>query len=117
MLIDDFTPGGAKIEGAYENDRNREHAPVFKAIIREAFGVTDVICGHHLIFEFRETRADGFTYDVVQEIPSADCLIFDHDIAKKIWGITWPECLQRLAMEPIATRDDLLATMYNERGR
>lgn len=117
MLTDDFTPGGAKIEGAYENDRNREHAPVFKAIIREAFGVQDVICGHHLIFEFRETRADGFTYDVVQEIPSADCLIFDHDIAKKIWGITWQENLQILALEPIATRDDLLTKMFNRRSR
>lgn len=115
MMKEDFTPTGMKIEGAYENDRNREGAPVFKAIIREVFGVQDVICGHHLIFEFREKRDDGFVYDIVQEIPSADCLIFDHEIARKVWGSSFKQVLMQLAVEPIETRDALLQQLYEGR--
>lgn len=112
----DFTPTGIKIEGAYENDRNGEHSDVFKAIIREAFGVKDVICGHHLVYQIEEHRADGFTYTFVEEIPSADTLIFDHDVARKIWGDTFLDVLIRLACEPIETRDELLTKLYKERN-
>lgn len=111
----DFTPTGLKIEGAYENDRNGENAPLFKAIIREAYGVTDVICGHHLVYEVREQRADGFTYEQIQEIPSADALIFDHDVAQKIWGDKWKSILTILAMTPVAERDKLLGEFYYNR--
>ncbi len=41
----DFTSSGVKIEGVFENDRNAEGADLFKAILREAYGVTDVIIG------------------------------------------------------------------------
>lgn len=111
----DFTPTGVRIEGAYENDRNAENSAVFKAIIREAYGVTDVICGHHLVYETREKRADGFTYEVIQEIPSADALIFDHDVAKKIWGDKYLTILVKLAMEPCEARDKLLTDLYHNR--
>src|SRR5690348_13154117 len=88
----DFTPGGLKINGAYENDRNAAAADLFKAIIREACGVKDVIIAHHLVYVNEEQR-DGFTYQVVEEVPSADTLIFDHDIAQKIWGEKWEAAL------------------------
>jgi hypothetical protein len=113
----DVTPSGLRIEGAWENDRNTESADCFKAAIREAFNVQDVIIGHHLIYEARDKRADGFTYEVVQEIPSADAFIFDHDIARKLWGDKWQECLTRLALEPVTTRDKLFSTMYYGRAR
>lgn len=113
----DFTPSGIKQEGPYENDRNGENADLYKAIIREAYGVTDVICGHHLVYQVEDKRADGFTYTFVEEIPSADTLIFDTDVAKKIFGSGWECKLMRLAIEPIATRDNLLATFYNNRNK
>lgn len=117
MRVNDFTPTGIKIEGTYENDRNSEYAEVFKAIIKEVFGVSDVICGHHLSYEVRDKRADGFIYTFVNEIPSADALIFDHDIAKKVWGeASFKTVLVRLALEPVATRDALLAKLYGERN-
>lgn len=108
----DFTPTGIKLEGTYENDRNGENQELYKAIIREAFGVTDVICGHHLVYQVEDKRPDGFTYTFVEEIPSADTLIFDHDVARKIWGDDFKLVLVQLACEPIATRDQLLSTLY-----
>lgn len=112
----DWTPGGTKIEGAYENDRNAESAELFKAIIRAAFGVQDVIVGHHLVYVTVERR-EGFEYQIVEEIPSADALIFDHEIAKRIWGDAWKAVLAALALEPCETRDKRLAELWAARSR
>lgn len=113
----DFTPTGLCIEGAYENDRNADSRDLFKAIICEAFDVTDVIIAHHLTYVAVDHR-DGFDYQVVEEIPSADALIFDHGVAKKIWGEDrYKDILTRLALEPVATRDDLLAKLYYGRNK
>lgn len=117
----DFTPTGLRIEGAYENDRNADSRELFKAIVREVFGVQDVIIGHHLVYEVEETRVDPatklpFKYQVIEEIPSADALIFDHGVAEKLWGPGFRDVLVRLALEPCATRDQLLARLYYGRG-
>lgn len=111
----DYTPTGLKIEGAYENDRNGENSKLYKAIVREAFDVEDVICGHHMVYEKQDKRADGFTYQVIEEIPSADALIFNHNIAVKIWGQNFKETLAKLACEPVETRDKLLGDLYYSR--
>jgi hypothetical protein len=109
----DFTPTGLKLEGAWENDRNNENADLYKAIIREAYGVSDVICGHHLVYQYEDKRQDGFTYQVIEEIPSADTLIFDHAVAKKLWGEQdYMTYLAALACEPCETRDELLAKFF-----
>ena len=114
---EDFTPTGIKLVGPYENDRNTEHSDLYKAIIREVFSVTDVICGHHLVYQVEEQRADGFTYTFVEEVPSADALIFDHAVARKLWGeAVWRQNLVSLALEPVETRDTLLKHMYENRS-
>ena len=111
----DFTPNGLKLQGPYENDRNAEHNETYKAIIREAYGVTDVICAHHLVYVKVEKR-DGFDFQIVEEVPSADTLIFDHDVAQKIWPTSWKVVLVKLALTPIAQRDALLTDLYNNRS-
>lgn len=116
----DFTPTGLRIEGPYENDRNADSKKLFKDILREVYGNgadMDVIIGHHIIYVQRETRPDGFTYEVVQEVPSADALIFCHDVARKLWGDGFKSVLTQLATEPETSRDDLLATLYYGRGK
>lgn len=113
----DYTETGTRLEGQYENDRNAEASDCFKAVIREAYGVQDVICAHHLVYVKEETHKDGFKYQIVEEIPSADALIFDHDVAKKIWGADWQGCLTKLALEPTESRDALFTSMYNGRGK
>lgn len=115
MMKNDFTPTGIKLEGPYENDRNGENSAIYKAIIREAFGVTDVICGHHLVYQIEDHRGDGFTYTFVEEIPSADTLIFDHEVAQKIWGDNFREVLIKLVCEPVPDRDKLLTELYQGR--
>lgn len=110
----DFSPNGTRLEGNYENDRNADSAELFKAIIREVYNVKDVIIAHHLVYVCEEKR-DGFDYQIVQEIPSADSLIFDHDVARKLWGASYKDKLVQLAAEPVATRDALLAKLYHER--
>lgn len=114
LKLKDFSPVGTKLEGNYENDRNADSAELFKAIIREAYGVKDVIIAHHLVYVTREKR-DGFDYEIVQEIPSADTLIFDHAVARKIWGDQYKSILTRLACEPVETRDTLLHLLYYSR--
>lgn len=116
-MSEDITETGLRIEGNYENQRNARNAELFKSVIREAFDVQDVIVAHHLVYVVEETHEDDFKYQIVEEIPAADTLIFDHDIAKKIWGADrYIIFLARLAAEPCATRDALFAKLYAQRG-
>ena len=108
----DTTETGLRIEGAYENDRNADNAQCFKDTIREVYGVTDVIIAHHLVYVKQETHQDGFSYQVVEEIPSADALLFDHDAARVLWGDGFRDVLTRLACEPVETRDKLFSFLY-----
>lgn len=118
MRKDDFTPTGVCIQGAYENDRNAENSQLYKDIVREVFGVSDVIIAHHIVYVTEETRADGFHYQIVEEIPSADALIFNHDIARKLWGpVEFPAILAQLACTPVEDRDNLLREFYYDPKR
>lgn len=102
------TPNGTRIEGAFENERNAANADLFKCIIRYVFGVTDVIVGHHLVYVTVEKDPGGFDIQVVEEIPSADALIFDHEVAAKLWPDDWRDKLQQFATAPADKRDALL---------
>lgn len=115
ILHRDTTPTGLRIVGPWENDRNAEHAELFKDIIREAYGVKDVIIAHHLVYVATEKR-DGFEYQIVEEIPSADSLMFNHEIAHRIWGTQWKEILTMLVLEPVESRDRLLSQLYYGRA-
>lgn len=113
----DYTQTGLRIVGSFENDRNAESSQLFKDIIREVFNVTDVIIAHHLVYVIADKHPDGFDYQVVEEIPSADALIFNHDIARKLWGTYFMEILRHLACEPIETRDKVLGQLYYGRNK
>ncbi|MBM7483334.1 hypothetical protein [Bradyrhizobium canariense] len=90
----------------FESQRNTDNADLFEAIIREVYeGVTFVAAGHHVMF----TR-EG--HPVPGEVASADTLIFDHDIARKLWGAGFKDVLARLACEPAPARDALLRSLY-----
>jgi len=93
---------------ADENSRNARGSEIFKTMVSEAFKPTQFIAAHHLIYQ-RGTET--------QEFPSADTLIFDHDVARIVWGDGFKEVLMRLVCEPTKTRDDLLAQLLAGRGR
>src|SRR5688572_29043208 len=85
-----------------EDKRNRTHAALFARMLRLAYGRdVDVIVGHHVTFEF---HGDISTEN---EIPSADCLLFDHDIMPRIFGRRRAmELMQHLATIPAEERCD-----------
>lgn len=94
-----------------ENARNKQHAALFTAIIVAAFGPDNaVLIGHHLTFE---TAGDIATEN---EIPSADTLIFDHDIMGRVFGQYAPAVMMNLARVPVAERDTLLKQYFDNRG-
>jgi hypothetical protein len=88
---------------AAENKRNADSAQLFKDMFAEVYKPDQFVAAHHLI-----SVKDG----VNQEFPSADMFIFDHEPAAVLWGPNYRTVLAQLAMEPIATRDTLLAKLY-----
>ncbi len=121
ILAKDISPAGNKYEGHYENDRNEVYRELYSDIIREAYGVRDVIIGHHLVYQTTEELVDEktgpYTHTFVQEIPSADALIFDHDVMAKIFGAGYLTIVMQLALTPVAQRDALLSKLYYNRRK
>jgi hypothetical protein len=89
----------------FENARNKEHAQLYTNLIKRAMEGCAVFIGHHLSFELNGDLATE------NEIPSADCLIFDHEIMTAVFGNQAVEVMKRLAGVPVGERDTLLATM------
>ncbi len=112
-----ITETGLRQEGGFENTRNAIGSDLFKSVIREVYDVQDVIIAHHLVYVKTERHADGFEYQIVEEIPAADTLIFDHDIARKLFGPGFKIELTKLACEPVETRDALFAELLAERSQ
>ena len=106
---------GVRIEGQWENDRNAASHDLFKSILQECFGQGDCIIGHHLICVRTVKGADGFEYNVTEEFPSADALILDHSIMRKVFGDNFRNVIIKLACEPVESRDAMLAEFYYSR--
>ena len=93
----------------FENERNKKWAPLYTAIIQKAWGAdTDVLIGHHLC---TEQNKDLKTEN---EIPSADTLIFDHEIMDKVFGVAAHGIMRGLATVPSDKRDDILQMIGND---
>lgn len=91
----------------YENDRNKKNASLYTAILQKAWGTeTDVLIGHHLC---TEQNKDLKTEN---EIPSADTLIFDHQVMGKVFGGKSVAIMMSLAARPAETRDGLLSDYF-----
>lgn len=85
-----------------ENLRNRQCADLFRRLIRRAYGDTfSVAVGHHVMFS-RDDEMD--------EIPSADCLMFSHDLMSRVFGERAVGIMQDLAGVPQEQRAALLET-------
>jgi hypothetical protein len=89
-----------------ENARNRQHAALYTDILLAACGKIAVMIGHHLVFE-----ANG-DLSTENEIPSADCMMFDHDIMTAVFGDQAVDIMQHLAATPCQSRDDVLRTYW-----
>lgn len=80
-----------------EMARNHERAALYTRLLRRAFGELkdlQVMIGHHLTIEY-EGRLE--TED---EIPSADTMIFDHEIMGRAFGDRAKMIMMDLAISP-----------------
>lgn len=92
------TPLQAKEYIPLEIARNKASSDLFAAMMRIAYGRNDaVIIVHHLTFEV------GSDLSSVNEIPSADTLIFDHAIMFAVFGAVYLSVMSALA---VLTVDD-----------
>lgn len=85
----------------YENNRNRRNVDLFEDMLRRAFGSkAETLIAHHLTYE------DGAVHG---EVPSADTLIFCHEIMGRIFGERAIPIMRELASVPSEQRDALLS--------
>lgn len=108
----EFMPSGLKIEGPFENKRNKDSSELLHKIIKRVYGATECIVAHHITYVAVDHQ-DGYELQVVEEIPSIDTLIFDHEVAKKLWGARWRDVLMELALMPVSERDTVLRVHYD----
>ncbi len=92
-----------------ENDRNVRHGQVFIDLLHRAFGPEEVIMvGHHFVFEPKDSM-QALDLANLNEIPSADTLIFDHDIMGAVFGERAIPIMGQLAAVPAERREEILA--------
>lgn len=94
----------------YEDERNQRNHRLYERMLRRAFGGADVtvLIAHHLNF-----MTEGMDKPV--EIPSADTLMFDHDIMTRVFGHSRAhEIMRQLATVPCDMRDDVLESHLAE---
>lgn len=93
---------------SFENARNKRNAALYERLIRQALHkpgyVTNVsvLIGHHITFEL-----DG-DLSTENEIPSADCLMFDHELMTAVFEDEAVEIMVMLASVPCDERDAML---------
>lgn len=91
--------------------RNKAHGKLFAAIMRIAFGNDDdVSIGHHLSFQ---PHGD---IDSLNEVPSADTLIFDHKVMTAVFGSNAVRVMQRICSFPADSRDGELQRLFDARA-
>ena len=91
----------------FEQHRNKRNAELYTRLLKAALeraGQDDVqvLIGHHITFELASDL------NTENEIPSADCLIFDHFLMKLVFGERALDIMRQLAGVPCEQRDVLL---------
>lgn len=94
-----------------ENNRNTHNGMTFIALIQRAWDNHEVVMvGHHFVIAPREAmRALDLSQN--NEIPSADTLIFDHDVMGCVFGKSEAlRIMAALSQVPREARETLLAS-------
>lgn len=86
---------------AAENQRNHDGQKTFKRFLARAIGACDVIVAHHIVY-----LVDGEDPD---EIPSADTLLFSHELMGAVFGDKAHIIMQTLAGRTPELREKVLA--------
>ena len=93
-----------------EGKRNRTNADLFHALLCIAWGEDcAVITGHHVSFMF---DGDLSTED---EVPSADCLLFDHEVMREVFPADYRDILGKLAQMERWERENFVRALVCDR--
>lgn len=93
-----------------EGKRNRANADLFQAMLCLAWGEgCTVITGHHVSFLF-----DG-KLETEDEVPSADCLLFDHDIMSELFPDRYLKIMRRISGMRRYERENYVRQLLLER--
>jgi hypothetical protein len=92
-----------------ENARNHRNAKLFIAMLKEAFKGHEIctMSSHHICFMLDND------FSTIDEIPSADTLMFDHTIMTRIFGYYAHQIMIHLASLPTKERDRFLEQEFN----
>lgn len=98
----------------YENARNKKNVQLYTDILTRALqkitgsDAVAVLIGHHLVFEFDGDANGSLDIETENEIPSADCLMFDHEIMTAVFGADAKFIMAHLSQLDCENRDDYL---------
>lgn len=102
----------AKFYLSYENRRNSHHRDLFIALIKAAMGCKEVvIAGHHFVCDFNNDL------NTLNEIPSADTLLFDHDVMTAVFGASAVSVMSHAASIPVPARDEYVRSEFEKLGK
>ncbi len=97
-----------------ENDRNTHNGMIFIEIIKRAFRVDEVVMvGHHFVFE-PQSAMKQLDLTQLNEIPSADTMLFDHPIMIAVFGDEALPLMARLSQVGCEARDALVREALNK---
>lgn len=92
-----------------ENDRNVKSHAIFERLLKLAFGENEVVLtGHHFVI-----APNGDITQGVNELPSADTIIFDHTIMSRVFGAGAINVMIACARKPVEERDTELEKWLN----
>jgi hypothetical protein len=90
-----------------ENERNHKNHKVYEELLRRATGAHTVVIGHHVSFQL-----DGS--DDLNEIPSADTVIFCVELMTRAFGSAAKAIMLTLSTCSTEERDARLASYLEE---
>lgn len=85
--------------------RNHTNKHLYERLLKIAVAGCSVEVGHHVTIHLGDE--DG------NEIPSADAVLFDHDIMQKVFGHSYMSVMLTLASTPTDKRDSVLAAIMD----
>lgn len=93
-----------------EGHRNRQNAALYAALVCGAYGQSfEMFIGHHLAYKQKHEEIT-----TLSEIPSADTLLFNHDIMIDIFDVRALDVMSQLARTPAAYREQVLEQMLHD---
>lgn len=102
-----------------ENDRNQQHADLFTRLLKLAFGPDAheiVLVGHHFVCEAQISPDAAENLKTLNEIPSADTVLFDHVIMGKVFGSNYVSILVEMAKVPRHEREGIVERELEKLG-